>query len=305
MSGQTHITDVTLRDGLQMESGIIDTPSKLTLFEKLSRCGYDRLEMTSFSHPKSVPALADSDAFCEAVFSKGSSSTELMAFVPNKKGLERCLRFNIPWVSVFIAVSETFNRRNINQSTKETLAEIEDLVGAIHSEKRKVRVYLSTAFGCPYEGAIPKERLLSLFNELSRLRPDEIALSDTIGVGLPHEVGDVLRDLSRVYPLENTALHVHNTYGLGLASVAAAFDVGVRKFDGSTGGLGGCPYAKGASGNLATEDLLYFFSRSGYGRLQLFAVREALVYISAELKLKLQSRLGEVISREGNPYGIV
>jgi len=298
-------TDVTLRDGLQSETISLDTPSKLLLGELLLSCGFSRLELTSFSHPKWIPQLSDSDQFCEAFFkSQNPKSTELMAFVPNEKGLERFLKHPIEWASLFTAASDSFHQKNVNLSIQDGLNQIEKLVKRLKLEKRRIRIYLSTVFGCPYEKEISVEQVSSLVKKIASFDPDEIALSDTIGVASPSRVKKVLEVTSTIYPKEKTALHFHDTYGMGLANVQAAYQLGIRRFDGSTGGIGGCPYAKGASGNLALETLAYFFERQGYrSGVNWEQIRKTLRCLSQN-GLSLQSHLASIFLKGGEWYGI-
>lgn len=297
------ITDVTLRDGLQMET-MIAPEKKLELYELLAQCPYDRLEVTSFVHPKWVPQFGDSETFLQKVYA-GNPKKELMAFVPNEKGLERMLKFPIPWASAFIAASDTFNQKNINISTDETVDVLKGIVQSAHKNKRKVRIYVSTVFGCPYEGAIPIDKLFRVLDRLTLLGADEIALSDTIGVAEPSQVETILKRFLTAFPAQKTAMHFHDTYGLALANVSKAYDMGVTHFDGSTGGIGGCPYAKGATGNLSTEEMLFLFHRRGI--LKKFPEKEVfgvLDYLEKTLKLSVHSHLYDIRKRGGMLYGI-
>ncbi|MEZ4750638.1 MAG: hydroxymethylglutaryl-CoA lyase [Bdellovibrionota bacterium] len=307
---ELHFTDVTLRDGLQMESAPIAVEKKLALFEKLRRCGYSRLELTSFVHPKWIPQLADSAELCEAIFKSASTKPgkdplELMAFIPNEKGLERLLSFPIPWASAFVATSAAFNQKNVNKTVDETLAELEALGKKVAAEKRRWRLYVSTVFGCPYEGAHRLEHTLTVLKKAADLGPDEIALSDTIGVAVPEQVERILNAFLKFYPAEKTALHLHDTYGLAVSSAEKGYEMGLRRFDGSTGGVGGCPYAKGATGNVAIESLLYAFSRQNRMHSVPFAeILETIEHMATDLKLTVHSRLYEIVKRGGKLYGI-
>jgi hydroxymethylglutaryl-CoA lyase len=300
-----HLTDVTLRDGLQSEASAVPTEKKFQLYQKLLECGYSRLEITSFVPPKWIPQLKDSEALCQKIFASPPKEIELMAFVPNEKGMERLLGFPIPWASVFIATTETFNQKNVNQSVADTLKAIAGILAKAKTNQRKVRVYVSTMFGCPYEGPISVAQSEPLLRQLAALAPDEIALSDTIGVALPDEVEKVLDSFFKVYPKEQTALHLHNTYGLALASAFRAYQKGIRRFDGSTGGIGGCPYAKGATGNLATDELSYAFFRAGFQKKFSWGpLSETLRFLAQDLQLKVHSQLFEIFSKGASLYGI-
>ena len=300
------LTDVTLRDGLQMEARYLGNDEKLGLLERLLACGHSRVELTSFVPAKWVPQFVGHQEFCQRAFAElpPLKSQETMAFVPNLKGLERLIAFPIPWASTFIATSEEFNRRNVNQSVAETATELGQIVEQAHRHGRKVRIYISTVFGCPYQGAISEARLDEVFAIVARLKPDEIALSDTIGVALPTQVSAVVKRFARHFPLEKTALHLHDTYSLALAGAEAGFNEGIRLFDGSTGGVGGCPYAKGATGNVPIESLAYLFFRQG--RLPEFKwarIEETLSFLETH-GLELHSSLHNILKKGGAVYGI-
>lgn len=254
-----HLTDVTLRDGLQSEKTTLTTEQKLQLLRVIVSYRPNRIELTSFVHPKWVPQLADSESFCKQVFSDSAlaKTVEWMAFVPNTKGLERLLSFPIEWASAFVAVSETFNHKNVNCAREDTLRDLAGLVQQAQSAGRKCRVYISTVFGCPYQGVVTVREFVEIAKKVADLKPDEIALGDTIGVATPDQVENVLAALGGFWPLNKTALHLHNTYGMALAGIEEGHRRGVRHFDASLGGTGGCPYAKGASGNVSMEEVLY------------------------------------------------
>jgi len=228
--GAVQLIDVTLRDGLQAEAKAIPTDKKIELFERLVPFGFSRLEITSFAHPKWIPQLADSEAFCKSIFAGGKEyDTELMAFVPNVKGLDRLLQYPISWASAFISTSETFNTKNVNCSIKENLSIIKALIEKAHGSSRKMRIYVSTLFGCPYEGAVDVEKALGVLKAVADYGPDEIALSDTIGVGTPDQVESLVGQFRDHYSVGKMAMHFHNTYGLALASAEKAFQLGVTR----------------------------------------------------------------------------
>lgn len=299
-------TDVTLRDGLQAETKAISIEDKFRLLERLVPLPAGRLEITSFVNPKWIPQLADSQAFCEMIFSKPDvwKGKELMAFVPNQKGLERLLLFEIPWVSAFVAVSETFNQKNVNSPIADTIKELKVIVEQARAKGRKVRLYVSTVFGCPYEGQFEDAKVQSVLKQVAEIDPDEIALSDTIGVATPEQVRRIIGDFGKVFGLKKTALHLHNTYGLALGAAEAGYQAGIRSFDGSTGGIGGCPYAKGATGNVALEELQYQFFRMKTGtfnhQAQLFAATSFL----EKLGLAVNSRLHDIMKKGGSLHGV-
>jgi len=298
------LTDVTLRDGLQAESQIVSLDHKLELLNLLSNCQFSRLEITSFVNPKWIPQLSDSEKLCEAWFKK-KHSQETMAFVPNVKGCERLLQFPISWVSCFVAASATFNQKNINASIEDTLKELEGVISLAKSQNRKTRVYISTVWGCPYENEIDLQKLESLFQRVSQLNANEIALSDTIGVATPEAVKKVLNVSAKYFPLSKTALHFHNTYGFALANIQAGLEMGVESFDGSLGGVGGCPYAKGATGNAASDDIRNLLFREN--KVASFPKKEievALKFLKEKLGLTLHSSLANIQEKGGTWYGL-
>lgn len=301
-----YFTDVTLRDGLQMETKAIPIEDKFRLFEHLLSLPAQRLEITSFVNPKWIPQLADSQAFCELIFSKKdiAKGKELMAFVPNLKGLERLLAFDIPWASAFIATSETFNKKNVNADIKETVKELGELVKAARAKGRKVRLYVSTVFGCPYEGESTDGQVNAVLKQVAGLNPDEIALSDTIGVAIPDQVRRIVNEFAKHFDIKKTALHLHNTYGLALAAAEAGYQCGVRSFDGTTGGIGGCPYAKGATGNVAIEELQYLFTRMKAGATLKPAALFAATSELERIGIHVHSRLHDIMKKGGTIHAV-
>lgn len=307
-SNSIQLTDVTLRDGLQSESVTLTTDQKLSLFQLLLPCGFSRIELTSFSHPKWIPQLSDSQAFCEKVFKlesiKKHPATEWMAFVPNQKGLERFLNFPIHWASLFLATSETFHQKNVNLTLSEGFKQVAMLVENLKKSQRKTRVYLSTVFGCPYEKDIPLSQVEFCLSQIAEVAPDEIALSDTLGVASPSRVEAVLHLAQSFFPKEKIALHLHNTYGLALSNISKAISLGITQFDGSVGGLGGCPYAQGASGNVGSEEIAYLLERE---RLSFSLQWDSLFQVFSFLEkegVSLSSKIAGLKKKGGQIYGI-
>jgi hydroxymethylglutaryl-CoA lyase len=247
------------------------------------------IEATSFVSPKAIPQLSDAaDVFAGIQKREG---VRYLVLCPNLKGLERARAAGADSIAVFTAASETFTKRNINMTIDESLR----VFGEVIVEARKlgmwVRGYVSTAFGCPYEGHVPVANVLSVTQRLHELGCDEISIGDTIGVGVPTQVTELVPELARVMPLERIALHLHDTYGMALANVMAGLEAGVAIFDSSAGGLGGCPYAPGASGNLGTEDLLYLLhGLKIHTGVDLAKVRDASRFIAGVLDHALTSR---------------
>jgi len=262
ISREVSITEVGPRDGLQNEANIVSVETKLALIRALASAGLQSIEVTSFVHPGAIPQLADAEEVAAGV--EQISGPLYSALVPNERGLDRALTTNIPRLAVFTAASNEFTQRNIRMSVMESLEVFRHIIRRASESGRSVRAYLSTAFVCPFEGNIEPRFAADLVNRLLDLGADEVAISDTIGAAAPSDVARLLEFSLATHPPERFALHLHDTYGTALANVAMGLSMGLRKFDASIGGLGGCPYAPGASGNLATEDLVYFLTRMGY-----------------------------------------
>ena len=257
------IYEVGPRDGLQNEAVTIGTVRKLRLIEALIAAGLSRIEITSFVSPHWIPQLADADRLAELVGSHAGSSVQLSALCPNVRGLARARVADVREVAVFLSASETHNRRNINKSIAQALGAFEELIPQALGYGMRVRGYVSTAWGCPYEGAIDPGQVLALTRRLIELGCYEVSLGDTIGVGTPLQTKRLLKVLLSELPASQLAMHMHDTRGQALANVLIGLDLGIRAFDAAIGGLGGCPYAPGASGNLATEDLVYMLQHMG------------------------------------------
>jgi isopropylmalate/homocitrate/citramalate synthase len=257
------IVEVGPRDGLQNERVRIGTPNKLRFVAALVEAGLRRIEVTSFVHPRAIPQLSDADELMALLEKR--PDVRYSALVPNERGLERAIAAGIREIAVFTAASDTFVHHNIHASLPESLAHFEQIVKQAKDLGIGVRGYISTVFGCPYEGKITAEQGLGVASALLAMGCDEISIGDTIGVATP---GDVARwlDAARTakIPFDRMALHFHDTRGMALANVVIGLQHGVRIFDSTAGGLGGCPYAPGASGNLATEDLVYALHGLGY-----------------------------------------
>ena len=256
------VYEVGPRDGLQNEAQPIPTPAKIAFIDALSAAGLPVIELTAFVSPKWVPQMADAAEVCAGITRR--PGTRYVALVPNLIGLDRAMAAGITDISIFAASSETFSRRNINQSIEDSLGTYRQVTTKALAAGVRVRGYLSTAFGCPFEGDVPIDKVVRLTQALVGLGVYEVAISDTIGIAHPGQVKRVLSVLTAAMPPEQLALHFHDTRGTALANVLASLDFGIRTFDASAGGLGGCPYAPGATGNLATEDLLYVLHGLGH-----------------------------------------
>lgn len=255
------VVEVGPRDGLQNEKGVVSTVDKVRFIDLLSAAGFPVIEATSFVSPKAVPQLADAAEVMANIQRK--PGVRYTALVPNQKGMERALAAGVDEVAVFTGASETFVQHNINTSIAGSIESFRPVVEMAREAGKRVRGYISTAFGCPYEGHVAPSAVVRVADLLLDLGVAELSIGDTIGVATPNQVVEVTELLLGRVPVERLAMHFHDTRGTALANVLAALQLGISIFDSSTGGLGGCPYAPGASGNLATEDLLYLLHGLG------------------------------------------
>lgn len=257
------IVEVGPRDGLQNESGAIPTEVKLELIGRLSAAGLTAIEVTSFVRADKIPQLADADDVARQIDLPAGARS--IALAPNVAGLERAVGTGVNEVAVFAAASDAFNERNIGRSTADGLAMFRPVAERAAQLGFQVRGYVSTVLGCPYQGDVPLDDVVAVAEALLEMGCHEISLGDTIGVGTPSATRRMVQRLRDVVPLERLAVHMHDTYGMGLANSMAALDEGVRIVDSSAGGLGGCPFAgPGAKGNLATEDFVYALDGTEY-----------------------------------------
>ncbi|PSL45181.1 hydroxymethylglutaryl-CoA lyase [Salsuginibacillus halophilus] len=263
MTLPAHVTvkEVGPRDGLQNDASFVETEDKVAWIEQMIDAGAAYIECTSFVHPKWVPALKDHQELMQMF--KRRPGVTYAALVPNMKGLEGALRSGVDEVSVFMSASETHNQKNINKTIAETHPVLEEVIREAKAAGCSVRAYISTAFACPYEGTMAPETVLKAVDPLLEAGINELSIGDTIGAAAPLEVDTALKQWVQHVPKEQIAMHFHDTRGTALANVYAALQQGVTTFDAAGAGLGGCPYAPGAGGNLATEDLLYFLHRQG------------------------------------------
>jgi hydroxymethylglutaryl-CoA lyase len=258
-----HIVEVGPRDGLQNEKALIPTAQKIQFIQMLADAGLPVVEATSFVSPRAIPQLSDASEVMTNL--SRHSSTSYPVLVPNLKGMERALAAGVRAIAVFTAASESFTRHNINATIAESLANFRPVIALAQREEVTVRGYISTVFGCPYEGKVEPRQVLNVAQALLEMGVDELSLGDTIGVATPNQVVDVINLLVHdgAIPIRHLAVHFHDTRGTALANVLIALQSGIRIIDSSAGGLGGCPYAPGAAGNLATEDLLYMLHGMG------------------------------------------
>jgi hydroxymethylglutaryl-CoA lyase len=255
------IYEVSPRDGLQNEATVVSLDAKKQLIRALMDAGLRRIEITSFVSPKWVPQLADAEELASTM--RAPEGITFSALCPNSKGLERALATGLPEIAVFMSASETHNMKNINKTIDRTIGVFSEIIPPAIEAGLRVRGYLSTMWGCPYEGPISADISVKIARRLIDLGCYQIALSDTIGTGTPRQTHDILSRALDVMNLDQISMHMHDTRGTALANILVGLEMGVRHFDASVGGLGGCPYAPGAAGNVATEDLVFLLQGMG------------------------------------------
>jgi hydroxymethylglutaryl-CoA lyase len=260
-ASEVNVVEVGPRDGLQNEKQHVATEDKVRFIEAIAASGMPRIEITSFVSPKWIPQLADGLAVAKQL--KLPPSTKTLALVPNMKGYESAKEAGLPEVAFFLSATESHSKKNINKSIAEAVANLKEVAAAARADKRRIRCYVSVVFVCPYEGKVAPSAVAQVVQQLLAVGVDEISLGDTIGAATPVDVTAMVKLLSKDVSVDKLALHFHDTRGTALANVLAGLDCGVHTFDSSLGGLGGCPYAPGAAGNLATEDLVYMLQGMG------------------------------------------
>ena len=291
------IVEVGPRDGLQNEKTPIPTATKLTLIRRLAAAGLKDIEVTSFVSPKWVPQMADhAEVMAGLPAEPEFPGRTYSVLTPNLKGLEGALAAGAREVAVFAAASESFSRRNINCSIAESLTRFEPVMSMAQAAGVRVRGYVSCVVGCPYEGPVAPEQAASVARALHAMGCYEVSMGDTIGVGTPATIVPMIEATARHLPLAQIAGHYHDTWGMAVANVYASYQAGLRSFDAAVGGLGGCPYAKGATGNVATEDLVHLLHGLGAETgIDLDALVDVAAWISAELGRPLGSRVGRAV----------
>ncbi len=296
LPSQVRIVEVGPRDGLQNEKQAIPTATKIQLIENLVDAGLTYIEAGSFVNPKWVPQMADSGEVFSGIARK--PGVTYAALTPNLQGYERAVAVNANEVAIFAAASEAFSQKNINCSISESIKRFETLIAAAHAQKIPVRGYISCVAGCPYSGAVDVTTVADIAKELLAMGCYEISLGDTIGVGTAGQIKQLVETLARDIPIEKLAAHMHDTYGQALTNIYAALEMGVGVIDASVAGLGGCPYAAGATGNVATEDVVYLLNGLG---IKHGVNLEKLIYagnhISAALNKPSNSNVAKAMSK--------
>jgi hydroxymethylglutaryl-CoA lyase len=291
---QVKIVEVGPRDGLQNEKEALSAEVKIELVDRLSRAGFVNIEAASFVSPKWVPQMATSKEVMAGITRR--AGTIYSALTPNMQGFEAALASRADEVVIFGSASEAFSQRNINCSIAESIARFEPVAAAAKANGLRLRGSISCSFGCPYQGEVPLEAVADVVRRMRDLGCDEIDIADTIGVSTPRKTQSVMETAAKAFRLEGIAGHFHDTYGQALANIYASLEVGVAIFHSSVSGLGGCPYAKGATGNVATEDVVYMMNGLGIETgIDLDQVVDAGAFISRQLGRKGMSRAGNAL----------
>lgn len=300
------VVEVGPRDGLQSQGAMLTAEQKIEYINLLSASGLPVIEAGAFVSPKWVPQMADSDVVFQGI--RKASKVRYPMLVPNEKGLERALEVGVQEIAVFTAASETFNRKNINASIEESIQRFEPVTRKAKSASLRVRGYISTCFACPYEGPVSPQKVHEVVDRLEAIGVEEFSIGDTIGAAVPKHIQEVFELLLPSYSAERLALHAHDTRGTALANCHEALKMGISIFDTSAGGVGGCPYAPGATGNLATEDLVYLLHGLNIETgVDLDALVKASVYLESLLG-PLPGRTYQALraekSRSGDDHGL-
>lgn len=295
LPSKVKIVEVGPRDGLQNEQATIPAAVKIELIDRLTRAGFPNIEAASFVSPKWVPQMATSSEVMAGI--ERRPGVVYSALVPNMKGFDSALAARVDEVVIFGAASESFSQKNINCSIAESIERFADVARATKAQGLRLRGAVSCAFGCPYEGRVSPQAAADVVRRLRDIGCDEIDLADTIGVATPKQVHDLMAEVLRDFPVSQLSGHFHDTYGQALANIYASLECGITIYHASVAGLGGCPYAKGATGNVATEDVLYLMQGLGIATgIDLDQVVDAGQFISAALGRKATSRAGNAIA---------
>jgi hydroxymethylglutaryl-CoA lyase len=275
-----YLNEVATRDGFQNEAAFIDTDDKIALIDTLSACGYAKIEVTSFTSPKAIPALRDAEAVMHGI--KRSPGVVYTVLVPNVRGAERALSCRVDEVNLVMSVSESHNRANLRMTREQSFAQLADVIDAVRGTGVAINVSLSTAMGCPMEGDVPIPTVLDWMARFAQRGVQGVTLCDTTGMAYPNQVRELCERAREQFDALDLTLHFHNTRGMALANTLAALDAGIVRFDASLGGLGGCPYAPGATGNVCTEELVHMLELDGYDTgVNLAAVLDAAARLPA------------------------
>jgi len=295
---QIFITDVSPRDGLQNQALHLSTAAKLELIRLLCQAGISSIEATSFVSPKAVPQMADAAELLQQV-NQAFPALRSSVLVPNLKGLERAQAAGAKEIAVVLSATDMMNQKNINMSLAAAVAASEQTLRQAKINRLRTRAYIAVAFECPFEGIPPLDRVLALAEQMLQAGADEIVIADTIGAAAPAAVKERISALAEVVPLAQLAIHLHDTRGMAVANAWASLEAGIRRFDASAGGIGGCPFAPGAAGNLATEDLVLMAEHSGFSTgINLDRLLTVVDFAEAELQRPLGGRSSTWLRRQ-------
>lgn len=262
MKQRIYIHEVAVRDGFQVESEFVPTETKVELIDELSQTGLAKIEVTSFVSPKAIPNMRDAEQVLNLI--ERVPGVLYSVLVPNLRGVERAMECNVDEINLFCSASESHNRANVNRTIAQSVQGFSEIMKALSGSDLKVNGNISTAFGCPFEGDVAPEKVFALIDQFLELGFNGVTIADTTGMANPKQVRELMAEISKRCAEVELTLHFHNTRGMGLANVLAGLDAGVVRYDASIGGLGGCPFAPGASGNICTEDLVHMLEAMGY-----------------------------------------
>lgn len=292
MNRRIEVNEVSPRDGLQMERTFVPTESKIAFIDALSACGFARIEVTSYTSPKAIPTLADAEAVMAGI--RRVEGVKYTALVPNLRGMERAVAGKPDEINLVMSASETHNRANLRMTRAQSLDTLKEVIREAGKVGLPCNVSLSTAFGCPFDGEVDAAEVIALATSLADEGAAGITACDTTGMAFPSQVSALCEQLQRAVPNTPITIHLHNTRGMGLANALAALDTGISRFDGASGGLGGCPYAPGASGNVSTEELVHMFDAMGYDTgIDLDALLEVVRSLTGVVGRPVLSQLAE------------
>ncbi|MES2526852.1 MAG: hydroxymethylglutaryl-CoA lyase [Bdellovibrionota bacterium] len=289
---KVRIVEVGPRDGLQNEKSVLETEDKFQYITLLKEAGLQTIEVTSFVKPPAIPQMRDAVELFTLVRDRlGLESTNFPCLVPNMYGYEKAKNLGVKEIALFTATSDSFTRKNVNASVDETFERMEEVAQAARKDGIRMRGYISTAFGCPYEGKIEVKKLIDVAERFLKLGVYEVSVGDTIGVAVPEQVRSHLKDFLKAIPQEKAAMHFHDTRGMALTNILVSLEAGISVFDSSSGGLGGCPYAKGATGNVATEDVWYLLQSMGIETgIDIKKLSEASAFILGKVQRTTESK---------------
>ncbi len=295
------LVEVGPRDGLQNEKIILETEDKFQFISMLSETGLQTIEVTSFVKPPAIPQMKDAPELFHRVSSElGHLPVSFPCLVPNMYGYEKAKALGVKEIALFSATSDSFTKKNVNATVEETFARMNEVVESAKKDGIKIRGYISTAFGCPYEGKMPVEKLVAVTKKFMDLGVYEVSIGDTIGVAVPNQVREYLAVMKKEFPIEKLAMHLHDTRGMALTNVLVSLEAGITTFDSSAGGLGGCPYAKGATGNVATEDVWYLLHSLGlHTGIDLDKLVKASQFILGKIQKETESKFLKAYIKTG------